>query len=105
MWIKFEHDNQCQTIEAYQNEVRTLEWNIATWGIVELVCRNPNVANYMHSLGRTRNKGRKENDKLRGLLAKGDLNCVDGGLPKKGYGKVLLWIPWMRQADDLIGGE
>ena len=100
--IKFEHANQCQTIEAYQNEVRTLEWNIATWGIVELSVRNPNVQSYMsHWEGRA-TKAETENDKLRGLLAKSDLDCIYCGLPKKDMGRCYLGFPGCGRADDLM---
>ena len=103
--IKFEHANQCQTIEAYQNEVRTLEGNIATWGMVELSVRNPNVQSYMDHWEERATKAEAENNKLRGLLAKGQGDCVYCGLPAADIAKCPSGFPGCARMDDIVNKE
>jgi hypothetical protein len=45
---------------------------------------------------------KEENDKLRGLLAKSDLDCIYCGLPKKDMGRCYLGFPGCGRADDLM---
>ena len=46
-----------------------------------------------------------ENDKLRGLLANCDGDCIYCGLPKKDMGKCYLGFPGCGRADDLLNGD
>jgi hypothetical protein len=43
-----------------------------------------------------------ENDKLRGILAKSDLDCIYCGLPKKDMGRCYFGFPGCGRADDLM---
>ena len=91
MWTS-DHDK----ILARQEE----QWK--TWGIVEIAVRNPSVSEYMsHWEGRA-TKAEAENDKLRGLLAKSDLDCVYCGLPKRDMGRCYFGFPGCGRADDLM---
>ena len=45
---------------------------------------------------------KEENDKLRGILAKSDLDCVYCGLPKKDMGRCYFGFPGCGRADDLM---
>lgn len=47
----------------------------------------------------------QENKKLRGLLAKGDADCLYCGLPKKDMAKCSHGFPGCGRADDLMDGE
>jgi hypothetical protein len=43
-----------------------------------------------------------DNDQLRFILAKSDINCVYCGLPKKDMGKCYFGFPGCSRADDLL---
>ena len=47
----------------------------------------------------------RENDKLRGIIAKSDMDCVYCGLPKKDMGRCYLGFPGCGRADDLMNGD
>ena len=47
-------------------------------------------------------ESKQENDKLRGILAKSDLDCVYCGLPKKDMGRCYFGFPGCGRADDLM---
>ena len=47
-------------------------------------------------------EAKQENDKLRGILAKSDLDCVYCGLPKKDMGRCYFGFPGCGRADDLM---
>ena len=48
---------------------------------------------------------KEENDKLRGIIAKSDMDCIYCGLPKKDMGRCYLGFPGCGRADDLINGD
>jgi hypothetical protein len=73
-----------------------------TWGVVEIAVRNPNVASYMDHWEKRATEAEEENNKLRGLLAKGQGDCVYCGLPAEDIAKCKSGFPGCARMDDIV---